>query len=266
MTPAPKKDAPDLSNQSAIVFGASRGIGLATARTLAAAGAKVTLAARSRDTVRAEADALTQAGHTAIGLACDVTDWASVQSAVEAATTAHGAPDIIVNNAGTIEPLAHLADSDPALWAQAVAVNLLGTYHGMRAVLPAMRARNSGTVVNISSGAANSDLPGWSHYCATKAGARKLTEVAARELREGGHDGVTVVGLSPGTVATDMMATIRDSKINVVSNLPWDRHIPPEWVGHAVAHLCGPLGAEHRGRDFSLKTEEGRAAIGLPPL
>ena len=249
----------DLSGRTALVTGASRGIGAATARVLAGYGARVVLCARSRDAIEAGAAAIAEAGGKASARVCDVTDWNAVRDAVEAE-----APDILVNNAGTIAPLSLLHESDPQAWEHAVRVNLLGTYHGMRAALPGMIARGRGTVVNISSGAANGALPGWSHYCATKAGAQRLTQVAARELREAGHEGIVVAGLSPGTVATDMMADIRDSGLNAVSDLPWSAHIPPDWAAEGVAFLCGPEGAEFAGTDFSIKTPEGRTRVGLP--
>ena len=250
-----------LRDRTAIVTGASQGIGRAVAAHFAGAGARV--AATSRSPGRAEAAAASMPG--AVGMVCEVGSWESVGALVARVERELGPVDIVVNNAGTIDPLSLLHESDPEAWAGAVAANLLGPYHLMRAVLPGMVERNSGTVVNMSSGAANSDLPGWSHYCASKAGARKLTEVAARELREAGADGVHVVGLSPGTVATPMMEKIRDSGINAVSNLPWERHIGPDEVAEAVAWLCGPEGRAHRGTDFSIKTPEGRAAVGLPP-
>jgi NAD(P)-dependent dehydrogenase (short-subunit alcohol dehydrogenase family) len=78
------------------------------------------------------------------------------------------------------------------------------------------------------------------------------------------HDkNIRVVGLSPGTVATNMMEKIRDSKMNAISDLDWSTHIPPEWPAEAVAFLCGPEGEEFAGTDFSIKTEEGRKRVGL---
>ena len=117
-----------------------------------------------------------------------------------------------------------------------------------------------GVIVNLSTGAVHSALPGWSHYASSKSAAKKLTEVAHVEL----HDkNIRVVGLSPGTVATNMMEKIRDSQINPVSQLDWSVHIPPEWPAEAVAFLCGPEGEEFAGTDFSIKTEEGRKRVGL---
>lgn len=250
----------DFSARTALVTGASKGIGRATALKLAEYGARIALLARSEDALREVRSAIERSGGEASVHVCDVTDWTAIQRAVSEA----GSVDILVNCAGTIEPLSFLADSDPQAWGDAIDINIKGYYHTMRAILPGMIARDSGTVINISSGAVNSDLPGWSHYCASKAGAAKLTQVAARELRERGHHGVRVVGLSPGTVATDMMASIRDSGINVVSGLDWSVHIPPEWAAEGVAFLAGPEGAVFAGTDFSIKTAEGRRRVGLP--
>jgi len=251
----------NFKGKTAIIFGASRGIGRATADVLADYGAHVILCARSETDIHDAALEIMRQGGNAEALTCDVTDFATVQSVIDQTVLNQGQIDIVVNCAGVIEPLSFLAESDPEIWSRAVDVNLKGTYFGMRAVLPHMITRGEGSIVNISSGAANSALVGWSHYCATKAGAAKLTTIAQKEVAE---TGVRIVGLSPGTVATDMMAKIRDSNINAVSNLDWSKHIPPDWAGEAVAYLCGPGGADFAGMDFSIKTADGRARIGLP--
>lgn len=250
----------DLSGKSALVLGASKGIGSATALHLAECEASVVLAARSADQIEAVAREISDQGGKVVAQTCDVSDFSAVQQAVAKSVQTFGQLDILVNNAGVIEPLETLMDSDPGVWAQAVDINLKGVYHGMRAALPVMVAQGRGTIVNMSSGAANSALVGWSHYCATKAAAKKLTEVAHKEV---GDLGVRVVGLSPGTVATDMMAKIRDAQINPVSHLDWASHSPSEWAARAVAFLCGPEGREFAGTDFSIKTEEGRRRVGL---
>ena len=127
-----------------------------------------------------------------------------------------GRLDILVNNAGVIDPIARIADSDPRQWDQVVDINVKGVYHGLRAAIPVMEAQGSGVIVNLSSGAANGALEGWSHYCATKAAVLSLTRCADKECRE---NGIRVVGLSPGTVATDMQVSIKASGINPVSQL-----------------------------------------------
>lgn len=254
------KQSLNFNGKTALIMGASRGIGLATAQVLAQYGANVVLAARSVSDVLRAADEISKTGAKAYGLRCDVSDYHSVEQTVKRCIELTGRIDILVNNAGLIEPLSHLLESDPVQWGMSVDVNVKGVYYGMRAAIPYMLP-NGGVVINMSSGAANSALPGWSHYCATKSAVKKLTEVAHKELSE---RNIRIVGLSPGTVATDMMAKIRDAKINAVSNLQWSSHIPPTWAAEAVAFLCGPEGNEFAGTDFSIKTKEGRERVGLP--
>lgn len=249
--------------KSALVTGAGRGIGAAIARRLAQAGAGVVVAARQLDAASALVATLRDEGLRAIAVGCDVTDHAQVAAAVEACRKAFGSIDVLVNNAGTIEPIARIADADPGAWGAVIDANLKGVLHGMHAVLPTMLAQGAGTVITISSGAATSPLEGWSHYCASKAATLMLTRCLDREYR---GQGIRSLGLSPGTVATDMRRAIRTSGINPVSQMDFSAHVPPEWAAEAVAWLCTPAADAFLGQDFSLKTEEGRALVGLPGL
>ena len=250
----------DLQGQAAVVTGASRGIGAATALALAEAGAAVVLAARATGEIDAVAERIRAAGGRAEPVRCDVSRYAEVAQAVETCRQRFGRIDILVNNAGVIDPIGHLAETDPEVWGHATDINFKGVYHGLRAVLPLMKAQGSGTVVNISSGAAHAPLEGWSHYCAAKAAAHMLTRAADLECRP---NGVTVVGLSPGTVATYMQEAIKGSGMNPVSQLDWSAHIPPEWPARAVVWLCGPAGREFAGQEVRLREEEIRRRVGL---
>lgn len=239
------------------ITGASRGIGAAAGRIFAQAGAKVALLARSR----AEIDALAaEIGPDALAVVCDVSDWGSVQAAVAAIMARFGRLDVWIGNAGMIEPIARLADADPAQWAQAVQVNLTGVFHGMRAVLPVMKAQGGGTVITISSGAAHNPLEGWSAYCSAKAGAAMLTRAA--HLEEGGN-GLRIMGLSPGTVATEMQVKIKASGVNPVSQLDFAVHIPAEWPARCLLWMCGAGGDDWLGKEVSLRDEGVRRAAGL---
>jgi 3-oxoacyl-[acyl-carrier protein] reductase len=251
----------DLTGKAAIITGASRGIGAAAAQELARRGVAVVLAARTSREISDVARNIVGNGGKAIAWTCDVSRYYDVFDAVEVCRSEFGRLDILVNNAGLIEPIARITDSDPEKWAEVVDVNLMGVYHGLRAAIPVMEAQGSGLIINISSGAATSALEGWSHYCATKAAVLSLTKCADKEYRE---KGIQVVGLSPGTVATDMQVAIKASGINPVSELDPSVHIPTEWVGQAIAWLCEGAAADFLGTDVSLRAEDIREAVGLP--
>ncbi len=247
----------DLSTKTALVTGASRGIGEATARKFAELGANVVLAARSSGDIERIA---AEIGSSATSISCDVSNSDDLVAAVSLAQSHFGGLDILVNNAGLIEPIARIEDSDPAAWGHVVDVNLKGVYHGLHAAHPAMRD-NGGLIINLSSGAAGGLLEGWSHYCATKAAVLALTRNAHNEWSD---QGINVVGLSPGTVATGMQTAIKDSGINPVSQMGWSDHISVDWVAQAIAWLTTSAASEHYGNDFSLKTAEGLRQVGLP--
>jgi NAD(P)-dependent dehydrogenase (short-subunit alcohol dehydrogenase family) len=251
-----------VSGKTVIITGASRGIGAAAARLFAEQGAHVVLAARSREAISAIAAQIVEQGGQASAYACDVSDYGAVCALIAHAKGVFGSVDVLINNAGLIDPIARLADSDPESWAQVVDVNYKGVYYGLRAALPEMLDNASGgTVINISSGAATGALEGWSHYCSTKAAVLSLTRCADQEYRD---QGIKVMGLRPGTVATDMQASIKESGINPVSQLDQSVHIPAEWVAKALVYLCGPDGQAYVGSDFYITTPEARAALGLP--
>jgi NAD(P)-dependent dehydrogenase (short-subunit alcohol dehydrogenase family) len=247
----------DLSGKTALITGASRGIGAAAGRAFAAQGANVVLMARDRDAIATLAGEI---GPAALAVPVDVATYWQVEAAVTAATEAFGAVDILVNNAGVIEPIAGLDVVDPDAWGQVIDVNLKGVMHGMRAVLPGMLAQGGGTILTISSGAAHNPLEGWSHYCASKAGAAMLTRCL--HLEHGGA-GIRAMGLSPGTVATQMQREIKASGVNPVAQLEWSDHIPPEWPAVALSWMCDPSSDGHLGEEISLRAPEVRAALGL---
>ena len=249
------------TNKNIVITGASRGIGAATALEFAKLGANIVLIARSPDKINQIADKINESRpNKAIAIACNVSDYASVEKAINQTLKSFGGIDCLINNAGVIDPIVRLDQSDPSAWATVIDINIKGVYHGMRAVIPHMLKQGSGTIVNLSSGAANNALEGWSHYCTSKAAVKMLTMAGHKENFE---QGITTVGLSPGTVATDMMAGIKESGINPVSQLDWSVHIPPEWPAKAIAFLCSEKGREFSGTDFSIKTPEGRALVGL---
>ncbi|SEN81751.1 NADP-dependent 3-hydroxy acid dehydrogenase YdfG [Gemmobacter aquatilis] len=239
-----------------VITGASRGIGAAAAQIFAAAGAHVALLARDGAAVQALAAGLPG---DALGLGCDVADWAAVQAAFAAVQARWGRLDVLVNNAGVIDPIARLAEADPAAWRRAIDINLTGVFHGMRAAVPLMRAQGAGTILTVSSGAAHRPLEGWSAYCAGKAGAAMLT----RALHEEEGHWLHAIGLSPGTVATEMQVKIKASGLNAVSQLDPAAHIPADWPARALLWLAGPAGAKWAGQEVSLRDEGIRKEVGL---
>ncbi|MEP3046843.1 MAG: SDR family oxidoreductase [Roseibium sp.] len=250
----------DLSGQVALVTGASRGIGEAAAHSLAKYGAKVVLAARSSGDIDRIANEITAAGGSAVAVSCDVSSYEDVTKAIQRAIDTFGGIDILVNNAGVIDPISRIDESNPEEWGKAIDINVKGVYHGMRAAVPHMLKNGSGTIVNISSGAASGALEGWSHYCSSKAAALSLTKCGDKEF---GELGLRIVGLSPGTVATKMQVDIKASGINPVSQLDPSVHIPAEWVGETICWLCTDAGDTYRGVDCSLRDEDVRKAVGL---
>lgn len=240
--------------RSVLITGASRGIGAATARRFAAAGARLGLAGRPSDALAAVAE---ETGATLIP--CDVAEAAQVETAVARMVALHGRLDVLINNAGVIEPIALIASADAAAWGRQIDVNLKGVFHGMRAALPVMQKQGGGTILTVGSGAAYNVLEGWSGYCASKAGAIMLTRAA--HLEAGSR--VRVLSLSPGTVATDMQRAIRGSGMNAVSQLDWQTHIPAEWPAEALLWMCTAGADAFRGAEVSLRDEGIRARLGL---
>ena len=247
----------EMTGKTVLITGASRGIGASAARVFAAAGANVVLTARSGGAIKALADEI---GANALAVACDVANYDQVQVAVGFAVDHFGGLDVLIGNAGVIEPISHIATADPAGWGQAIDINLKGIFHGMRAALPVMQAAGGGTILTLSSGAAHSPIEAWSHYCASKAGAAMLTACIDKEERE---NGIRAMGLSPGTVATDMQREIKASGINPVSRLAWEDHIPADWPARALLWMCSPDADEFTGTELSLRDAEVLRRAGL---
>jgi NADP-dependent 3-hydroxy acid dehydrogenase YdfG len=187
-----------LAGLAAVVTGASSGIGLATARALAAAGARVALLARRAEALREAAAGL---GDAAVAIPCDVTDRAQVTRAVaRVVNELDEAPAILVNNAGLFT-LARVEDTSPADFHAALEVNLMAPFLLARAFLPEMRARRRGHIVTVGSIADRHAFPENGAYAASKFGARGLHEVLRSELR---GSGVRATLVSPGPTDTPM--------------------------------------------------------------
>ncbi|MEP3631983.1 MAG: SDR family oxidoreductase [Shimia thalassica] len=247
----------DVQGKTVLITGASRGIGESAARVFAEAGANVVLVARSASDITRIADEI---GEKALAVTCDVSNFSEVEAAVAKAVETFGCVDILINNAGVIEPISHLSTSDPEGWAKVIDINVKGVYYGIRAVQPMMEANGGGSILTISSGAAHGPVEAWSHYCTSKAAVNMLNRCVDKEARD---KGIRAIGLSPGTVATEMQREIKSSGVNPVSKLDWSDHIPPEWPAKCLLWMCGPGGDDWLGDEISLRDEGIRKAVGL---
>jgi NAD(P)-dependent dehydrogenase (short-subunit alcohol dehydrogenase family) len=192
-----------IPNPVVIVTGASRGLGAAVAHWLAKSGAGVTLVARSADELAVVAQDLAQLEREPLVRALDVADYGGCRRAVRATMDHFGRIDALVNNAGIIQPVATIANSDPESWRRNLEVNLLGPYNLTRAALRHLRAFG-GRVVNVSSGAATRALEHLSAYCTAKAALNHFTRVLAAE-----EPVLTALTIRPGVVDTDMQTCLR---------------------------------------------------------
>jgi len=223
---------PDLIGRTALVTGASRGIGAAIAIALAEAGAAVAVNYRERaDEAEAVVAKIREFGGRAVAIAADVSQAAAVAKMVDLAGSALGAIDILVNNAGLaiVRGIDDLTESD---FDQTVAVNLKSAFLCTQAVLPAMRVKKWGRIVNISSGAARGAGAIGVHYNASKAGMEGLTRgYAARLVKEG----ITVNAVAPSLIETDMMR----GRSDLARNIPLGRLGQPNEVAQAVLMVLG---------------------------
>jgi NADP-dependent 3-hydroxy acid dehydrogenase YdfG len=193
-----------LTDRVALVTGASTGIGRATAKILAAAGAKVGLAARSRDKLKAVQSEIKADGGEALALPTDVRDRAQIVAAVDKMLATLGTLDILVNNAGVGHwESESVTDANPDAWRDEIEINLLGVIETTLAVMPAMLAQGSGHIVNVSTLGVHYAYSSWAGYMASKSGVGKFTQTIMNELR---RQGIRVTLVEPGQVDTPMVA------------------------------------------------------------
>jgi NAD(P)-dependent dehydrogenase (short-subunit alcohol dehydrogenase family) len=244
-----------LSGLSALVTGGNRGIGLATVRALARAGAEVHFTARSAANIAAaqrDLGDIRATGH-----------HANMADRIAMATLLDRGFDILINNAAVIGPIGRILDVSAEDWAANIDINLTSAFHATQAALRQMVAKGGGTIVNISSGAAHRPQEGWSAYCTGKAGLAMLTRSVHMEY---GDQGIRIFGFAPGVVDTDMQGAIRASGINPVSKIPRAELAPADQPARAIAWLCTPEADPWAGQELDIRAPDLRAAAGLPPL
>ena len=229
----------------ALVTGASRGIGAAIAERLARDGFTVVINyAGNAEAAEALAQKIEQGGGQALTAQADVADPAAVRRMFEAAETAFGGIDVLVNNAG-IMPLARIADADDAMFDRTVAVNLKGTFNTLREA--AKRLRDGGRIINFSTSVVGTKFETYGVYTATKAAVEALTGVLAKELR---GRSISVNAVAPGPTGTDLFFNGKTPEVieRLSKAAPLERLGTPEDIANVVAFLAGPQGGWINGQ------------------
>jgi 3-oxoacyl-[acyl-carrier protein] reductase len=229
------------NGKAAIVTGASRGIGRAIALRLARDGFAVAVNYASR---RAEAqavvDTIEAGGGRAVAIQADVASAPDATRLFDEAQAAFGEIDVLINNAGVIQPgTTLLADTDDALYERIFSINTRGTFHMLR--LAATRLRHGGRIVNFSTSAIGLALPGYAVYAGAKAAVETFTNIFAKEMR---GKGISVMAVAPGPTATELFLDGKPAELveRLAKAAPLERLGTPEDIANTVAFLVGPEG------------------------
>jgi NAD(P)-dependent dehydrogenase (short-subunit alcohol dehydrogenase family) len=251
-----------LSGRVAIVTGASRGIGAATATALAASGAAVVLAARSADLIADVADRIAAAGGQALAVPTDVSDADAVRRLIERTTAEFGRLDIAFNNAaGGHHPPMPLADVPVEAYDAIVASAMRGVFLSMKYEIPAMLDSGGGSIINMASTAALHPVAGLTGYVSSKYGVVGLTRTAALDYA---RQGIRVNALAPGPILTEALQGAGEAaRQATAASVPVGRIGSPEEVAAAVLWLSGPHAAFVTGVTIPI---DGGMTAGMPPF
>jgi 3-oxoacyl-[acyl-carrier protein] reductase len=255
----------ELAGRRALVTGSSMGIGEAVARSLAREGAAVVVHGLEQERVDAVVRSISDAGGTASGCVADISADEGAEALAEAARSAFGGVDVLVNNAGILTPASWM-DATPQMWAQLYEVNVLGAVRLIRLLVPAMREAGWGRIVQVSSTEAGSPFAIFPHYAATKAALVNLSVSLAKELA---RTGITVNTVTPGIIRTegveafyrgvaqqrgwgDEWEEIEQHALREILDNPVGRFGRVEEVGDVVAFLAGERAAFVNGANVRI--------------
>ena len=249
----------DLSGKVAIVTGASRGIGEAIAQHFAQAGAKVVVCARKLESLQTVADAINQAGGTALALACHTGKREQIQAVVEQTLAEWGRIDIVVNNAATNPHFGPLLNSDAAQWDKTYEVNVKGYFWLIQAAAEAMQAQGGGSIINVASVAGLQPATAMGIYSISKAAVIAMTKQLAQEL---GPLNIRVNALAPGLIKTKFSSALWDNEdLNqkIVAGTPLGRIGTVDEVAAAALYLASEAAAFTTG---TVLTMDGGSLVG----
>ena len=239
-----------LNGKVALITGASRGIGLAIARTYAAAGAKVALSSRKQDGLDLAAELIREDGGVALPVAAHSGDSAAIEALVDRLTREWGGIDILVNNAATNPHFGPILMAEESHWDKILDVNVIGYFRVVKACVPIMKARGGGKVINMSSVAGKEPQPMMGVYSVSKAAVIMLTEVLAAELAA---DNIQVNAIAPGFVKTKFSSALWQTEaINdaLLRSIPQGRMAEPEEIAGMALYLASPASDFVTGATF----------------